>query len=111
MRNHNYFFIFLISLCLLLLLYIEPPITSAIVLSEGHDGEPSDVYAYFCLGCNLDYLFIPVYTLQILFALFGFIFTFWILQANFRKFARDGAQLAEEEDGTNSIMPDDDVVV
>jgi len=45
-----------------------------------------------------------------LFALIGFTIVGWITYHSFKKFASDGAQLAEEEDGTNSIMPVDDGV-
>ena len=105
-RNHNFFFIQLISTCILLLLFIEPPITSFFLVRSGE--EPSKIYSKMCIGCNLDYIYFPVYALQCLYAIIGFLITVWILQASFRKFARDGAQLAEEEEGTNSIKPEDE---
>ena len=42
-RNHNYFIVLLFSTCLLLGLYIEPPITSFFL--EKSDLEPTDFYA------------------------------------------------------------------
>ena len=51
-RNHNNFMVFLISLVLLLGAYIEPPITSLILLNFKEDHEPpSKYYEMFCIGC------------------------------------------------------------
>lgn len=76
-RNHNYFMVLLISICLLLLSDIEPPITSWIMQSS--DEIPSPIYSHLCLGCHRKYLWIPAYTLVCLFAVIGFLIVAWIL--------------------------------
>ena len=90
----------LISMCLTFLMYVEPPITKALV-DNSDKVDYNKYYNYLCVGCNNKYIRIPIYAIQILFAIIAIIVVAWILCASFRKFTSDGAKLAEEEDGSN----------
>ena len=47
-RNHKYFLTLLISICLLFICYIEPPISSVLLANEYY---LTDIYQSLCVGC------------------------------------------------------------
>ena len=111
-RNHNYFFLHLISATLLFAVLLVPPFREFIhdknhKFSWESEGKEEEVFKNFCVKCDKKEYVYTVFALQCLIAFVGFIFLLWISFQSFRKFARDGAQLAEEEDG-NQIGFDDD---
>ena len=73
---------------LIFALYIEPPITSYFIKD---DELPKNFYKKFCVGCKLETIYDPVYAIQCLIAIFGFLFVGWIMILSFRKFAQDEA--------------------
>ena len=97
-RNSGYFMVQLFTTFLLLLMYIEPPITDLVLENHGHV-IVNKYYMMLCVYCYSDKLFIPIYVATILIALVGFLVVGWVMWSSCSKFARDGAQLAEEEDG------------
>ena len=90
----------LISMLLTFFLYVEPPITNFFISHES-DPEYNKYYNALCVGCHNDYIYYSVYGAQVFFAIIALVVVAWILWASFRKFAQDGATLAEEEDGSN----------
>ena len=87
---------------------IEPPIWSFIRSEPGLDpgDDPKGILKKLCVKCYIEPYYYTVFVIECLIAFIGFIFLLWIMWSSFRKFARDGAQLAEEEDG-NQIGFDD----
>ena len=83
-RNHCSFFLHLFLMTLIFALYIEPPITTSFVKD---DKLPRNFYSYFCIGCENEYIYYPIYAVQCLIAVFGFLFVGWIMILSFRKFA------------------------
>ena len=81
----------LVSTCFLFLMYVEPPITSAILLNYNKGIDPNKYYEMLCLGCHKEWLFVPIYIATVLIAVGGFLIIGWVLYASCKKFARDGA--------------------
>ena len=69
-RNSGYFMVQLFTTFLLLLMYIEPPITDLVLENHGHV-IVNKYYMMLCVYCYSDKLFIPIYVATILIALIG----------------------------------------
>ena len=74
-------------------MYVEPPITSAIMEDyiKENDFKVNKYYEMLCIGCNDEWLFVPIYIATVLIAVGGFLIIGWVLYASCKKFARDGA--------------------
>ena len=90
--NHRSFIVFLLSITMLFFLQLGPPIVD--LVNPEHLGTEEGYLDQFCNGCDIDRVRWTVFGVDIFFALLGFVLVSWIMITNFRKFARDGAQLA-----------------
>ena len=62
-----------------------------------NDYKVNKYYEMLCIGCDDEWLFVPIYIATVLIAVGGFLIIGWVLYASCKKFARDGAQLATEK--------------
>ena len=101
--NRRSFFIFLLSLFLLMLLNIEPPITSQMLKSEDDGDEKTEKLWWiykdlcFCGLCNHDTLTGIVFLIQAICFIICTVIICWILILTFKRYASDGAQIEETE--------------
>ena len=89
------------------MMYVEPPITDLFIKDDTLE---NDLYCEFCIGCENEYIFYPVYVVTCLICMTSFLILTWIVVSSFKKFARDGATLAEEEDGNVIALNDRQVI-
>ena len=111
-RNQKPFLVFLFSSALLLAAYIEPPLTATLT-PENESLIANDDLEWLCFMdlCHEAVYRITIFALTLFITIFGFFLVSWILVANFKRFVRDGAQLASKEEGSSIAHGDNNDVV